>query len=152
MTDALTELYQFMLHRQKELSRRPELCLQLALTEWMTVLPSKIVASEDLPHQDALFYWQNKPQRAPRLTAHVGYCVPITSCAVSYPSNDFAYPGGLAALGFQDGRISVISSLSCILCKKISFQFNFMSYSQFLPNKDGPFPSITIILLRIRWL
>jgi WD40 repeat protein len=112
MTDALTELYQFMLHRQKELSRRPELCLQLALTEWMTVLPSKIVASEDLPHQDALFYWQNKPQRAPRLTAHVGYCVPITSCAVSYPSNDFAYPGGLAALGFQDGRISVISSLS----------------------------------------
>jgi WD40 repeat protein len=112
MTDALTEFYQFVLHRQKELSRRPELCLQLALSEWMTHLPSNIVSSGNLAHRYALFSWKNKPIRPPRLTAHVGYCNPITSCAVSYPDTNFAFPGKLAAIGFQDGQISIINTLS----------------------------------------
>jgi len=130
MSDALTELYQFLLHRQHELSTMPSLCLQLTLQEWMTKLPSDIVLDEERRKRKKrrsvarddddddddntlpLFHWRNKPARPTRLTAHVGYCVPITSCAVSHQTSSSAYPGSLAALGFQDGRISIINTLS----------------------------------------
>ena len=84
MSDALTELYQFILHRQIELSTMPEsLTLQCALLEWMTRLPCELVQREE--HAAQLFCWRNKPKRPARLTAHVGYDSVITSCAVSRP-------------------------------------------------------------------
>ena len=84
MSDALTELYQFVLYRQSELSRAPEdLTLQLALLEWMTRLPCELVEREK--YGRSLFSWKNKPKRPARLTAHVGYNSVITACAVSRP-------------------------------------------------------------------
>jgi WD40 repeat protein len=126
VSDAITEVFQFIMYNRSTLATRPRMTLQLALSEWMTRLPSTIVDHEiararatqnsgvlnDMEH---LFHWRNKARRFLRLTAHIGFGDKVMACGVSHllgGTTNVSKPSSFLALGMGCGRIFVVDSLS----------------------------------------
>ena len=121
VSNAIMEMYQFVMYNRKRLFHLPGRTLQLALSEWMTKLTSTCVEqelhrakvnSESSYGLNGLFRWSNKPSRPLRLTSHIGFGSSITCIGVSCSSVNILDSSYLVALGMSCGRTFVIDSFS----------------------------------------